>query len=77
MAFTSPLPELLSLLKVTSVFGTINAVKLAVLAKAPWLIVVNPLGSLTLLKLVQPWNKLLGKLVTWVADKSMVVREVQ
>ena len=47
---------------------------------APWKavspILVNPLGSLTLLKLVQPWNRPVGNCVTWVDDKSMVVREV-
>ena len=57
--------------------GRFTLVKLVAPWKALCPILVNPAGSLTLLKLVQPWNRPLGKLVTWVADKSMVVREVQ
>ena len=51
--------------------------KLVVFWKVVSPISVNPAGSLTSLKLEQPWNKLFGNCVTWVADKSMVVREVQ
>ena len=40
MAFTS-LPELSALPRLLNVVGTIKLVKLAVLAKAPWLIVVK------------------------------------
>ena len=57
--------------------GRFTLVKLVAPAKACWPICVNPLGSLMLLKLEQPLNRLVGKLVTWVEDKSMVVREVQ
>ena len=63
-------------LSVVTVFGISMFFKLVQPWKALPLIVVNPLGSLTLLKLEQPWNRPSGKLVTWVADKSMVVREV-
>ena len=56
--------------------GRFTLVKLVVPSKALLPIEVNPLGSLTLLKLVHPWNRLAGNCVTWVADKSMVVREV-
>ena len=62
---------------IVTLLGISIAVKLVVPWKALCPICVNPLGSLTLLKLVHPWNRLVGKLVTWVADKSMVVREVQ
>ena len=71
-----PEPAKAEPLIVVTLLGISIVFKLVVFWKALPLIVVNPLGSLTLLKLVQPWNRLLGKLVTWVADKSMVVREV-
>ena len=63
-------PNEFTLLGISIVF------KLVVFWKAVSPILVNPAGSLTLLKLEQSWNKLFGNCVTWVADKSMVVREV-
>ena len=75
-SFAFPDPKALSLILFT-LLGMSIVFKLVVFWKALPLIVVNPAGSLTLLKLVHPWNRPVGKLVTWVADKSMVVREVQ
>ena len=63
-------PILVTLLGISIVF------KLVVFWKALFSIFVNPAGSLTLLKLVHPWNRPSGNCVSWVADKSMVVREV-
>ena len=71
-----PEPAKAEPLIVVTLLGISIVFKLVAPAKACSPICANPLGNLTLLKFVQPWNKLFGNCVTWVDDKSMVVREV-
>ena len=66
---------LLSILLTLS--GILIVCKLGVFWNALCPILVKLLGSLTLLRLVQPWKRLAGNVVSWVEERSMVVREVQ